>query len=193
MWDLLFGKPRKRYYKPKNKRTGNQNNKNIDSLKETKSLSDRINKEKVDVKKKSELNDISINHVISDNFKQKEVVDTKIYDNLVHLLTKEIDTVFLSAFLAETNNNQVIKSWFMKDSQSLILSDIFVKTNQFMFNRGDSIIKSYYILDLDEQKALFTLKVNSKQFALVLNSERVSVGYLINVIKPIIEKYIKNN
>jgi hypothetical protein len=39
MWDLLFGKPKKRYYKPKNKRVAKQNeaiNKSISALEKSK-------------------------------------------------------------------------------------------------------------------------------------------------------------
>jgi hypothetical protein len=79
----------------------------------------------------------------------------------------------------------------MEDNNALFLSNIFMKTNQFLSNQSQSKIASYYILDLDDDRLLFTLKIDSNQFALVINSSETSVGYLINIIKPIIEKHIK--
>jgi len=207
MWDLLFGKPKKRYYKPKNKRIDKQGkvvNKKV-PVSDKNNIwlqlkSSEIVNEKSDITKKETekiivpKNNISIKKkVIDDYSKQKAVANIKIYDNLVSELKQKIDNVFVSAFLAQTDKSLVIRSWFMKDEQSLVLSKIFINTNHYLFDKSKSKIKSYAILDLDEDKLLFILKHNSYQFTMMLNSDKVSVGYLINIIKPIIEKHIKNN
>jgi len=211
MWDLLFGKPKKRYYKPKKKLVNKQekvakkriivskqSNQKIDfqsreTVAETMGTFKNNIAEKITNTTVSAANADISNTIIESKMQQKTVVNIEIYDKLVNRLKQEISTIFLSAFLAKTDNGLVIKSWFMDDSQSQILSKIYVNTDLFLFGQSHAKIKSYYILDLDEHKILFALKLDSNQFTMVLNSNETSVGYLISIVKPIIEEHIKNN
>jgi hypothetical protein len=213
MWDLLFGKPKKRYYKPKKKiekskkeaKNNKENTVKKTSVSEdnTKAYDNKSN----EVFVANHKNEVTIN-VVDENKQDKtkiEIInqtnnnqvvdnqDVEEFDQMVHNLKQEMNGVFLSAFLASINQQKVLKSWFMQEEQSEILSKIFLTTNRLFAEQANSGIKSFYILHLDEHKILFTLKLNSYQFAMLLDGKEASIGYLMNIIKPIIEKNITNN
>jgi len=197
MWDLLFGKPKKRYYKPKKKL--DKINKKPERVVKNPVEKVKISQEYKNLatfkpKNKAIQSELANIDIIYDKKAEKSItkltktVDILWFDILINKLKQELSNCLKSAFFAENKSSNVLKSWQMKNNQSAFLSKILYFTNQFLIKQNTPGINSYLILNLDDNMLMFVLKLDKYQFVLLLDSTKINIGYLISIIKPIIEE-----
>ncbi len=77
-------------------------------------------------------------------------------------------------------------------SQSVLFAKFFNSINTMLSDSDFGIINDYYIIDVSENMLIFVLTFNKLHFGYAFNKKKVKLGYIMNVIKPILAKEYYN-
>ena len=140
---------------------------------------------KAENKKTSNINRIKSSGNKSNNIKEC-FINTDIIEQSFKNLKDDLEDTFLSGNIFTAKMGKPIYSFNSKTNQSVLFAKLHKVINDLFSNSSLGNINEYYLLDMQDNYLVFILTFTEHHFGLVFDKSKIQLGYLFNIIKPIL-------
>lgn len=113
-------------------------------------------------------------------------------EELFTSLQNDLEDVFLAGSVYSSETCKTIYNYNLTDNQSVLLVKFHQSINTLLTNGAYRPINNYYLLDLEENYLILILIFNKHHFSFAFDSKKIKLGYLFNIIIPLITNDYKN-
>ena len=102
------------------------------------------------------------------------------------LIKTDLGDAFFAGSVYSAKLGKPIYSFNSETNQSVLLAKLHKSINSNLSSTGFQKINEFYLLDLEDNYLLFILTFKEHHFGLAFVKSKVKLGYLFNIIKPIL-------
>ncbi len=113
-------------------------------------------------------------------------INTDIIEQSFKSLKDDLEDTFLSGNIFTTKMGKPIYNFNSKPNQSVLFAKLHKEINDLFSNSSLENINEYYLLDMQDNYLVFILTFTEHHFGLVFDKSKIQLGYLFNIIKPIL-------
>jgi CheY-like chemotaxis protein len=118
--------------------------------------------------------------------KVKEVEEMKLekLNEAIEVLKDDLGNGLLATDIFSSKDGQPIAGWNSQPAASALFSQITKMMNKALKDAGFPSLNQYYLLNLEGNKVVLVMYMNEFQWGVLMDSEKVPLGMLINVAMP---------
>lgn len=106
------------------------------------------------------------------------------FDKAVELLKKEIGETLLASGIFTIEDSKTITSYKSSAKTAELFNEMSKNINKYLKKMKLPSIGKYYILDLANSKTLIIVTFNKYRWAILLDSRKLKLGLLLNLVLP---------
>jgi len=104
----------------------------------------------------------------------------------------ELEDCLIGSNIYTSKTGKPLFVYNSRASQSVLFAKLFNTINTLLSDSDFGNINEYYIIDVSENMLIFVLTFSELHFGYAFNKEKAKLGYIMNVIKPILVKEYNN-
>jgi len=148
-------------------------------------FSDIISENNIDTKKET-VEKFSDTTLKTDLKYNNIIVNKTIIEQLFNNLQNDLKDELLEASFYSAKTGKLLYSHNTSSNQYTLFVKLHKAINNLLTNKNFNKIKDFYLLDLDDDNLLLILTFKEHHFGLVFDSSKVKLGYLFNIVRPLI-------
>ncbi len=147
----------------------------LEGMKRVDEKKSRSKEKKVEVKKSSKMNK-----------KKTEQINKKAekFDKAFQLLKKELGETLLASHIFTISDNKELSSYKCSGKAGKLFNKMAQDINKYLKEMKLPATYKYFIMDLAENKTLMVLTFKEYRWAILLDSRKLKLGLLLNLILP---------
>ena len=110
-------------------------------------------------------------------------MDIEKLNGCIELLKKQMGDSLLATSIVAMSDAQAIADWNSKPGAAAIFVEVTNFLNESL-KKGYPALGKYYLLDLQEDKMLIFLPLGEYQWGIAVDTTKVKLGLILNVILP---------
>ncbi len=117
---------------------------------------------------------------------KKEVDGMKLekLNNAIEVLKEDLGNGLLATDIFGSKDGQPIAGWNSQPAASALFSQITKMMNKALKDAGFPALNQYYLLNLEGNKVVLVIYMKDYQWGVLMDSEKVPLGMLLNVAMP---------
>jgi hypothetical protein len=106
------------------------------------------------------------------------------FDKAIDLLKKELGETLLASGIFTIEDNKTITSYKSSNNTAKLFNEMSENINKYLKKMKLPSIGKYYLVDLAHSKILVVVTFNKYRWAMLLDSRKLKLGLLLNLILP---------
>ena len=104
----------------------------------------------------------------------------------------ELEDCLIGSNIYTSKTGKPLFVYNSRTSQSVLFAKLFNSINTLLSDSDFGMINDYYIIDVSENMLILVLTFSELHFGYAFNKKKAKLGYIMNVIKPILAKEYNN-